>query len=66
LALAVLLHSSLPVLSNRLTEAARGSNDRTSWAYGSIEFSKDINPRPSPNASRRTLMKLAFLPYGLP
>ena len=51
LALAALLQSSLPVLSNRLTEAARGNNDRTSCPYGSMEFSKDINLRPSPNAT---------------
>ena len=44
LVLAALLHSSLPVLSNRLTEAARGNSERTSCAYGSMEFSKDISP----------------------
>ena len=62
--LAALLHSSLPVLSNRLTEAARGSSERTSCAYGSMEFSKDISAGPSPNGSRRALMQLAFLPVG--
>ena len=44
LALAALLHSSLPLLSNRLTEAARGNSERTSCAYGSMEFSKVIDP----------------------
>jgi hypothetical protein len=32
LALVALLQSSLPVLSNRFTEAARGNSERTSWA----------------------------------
>jgi hypothetical protein len=32
LARVVLLHSSLPALSNRFTEAARGKSERTSWA----------------------------------
>src|SRR5689334_7856671 len=55
-----LVHSSLPVLSNRLTDAARGRSERTSCAYGSMEFSKDIHPRRSPIRVPRTLMQLAF------
>ncbi len=32
LAETALLHRSLPPLSNRFTEAARGNSERTSWA----------------------------------
>src|SRR5688500_12541288 len=60
LVFATLDHKSLPVLSNRLTDAARGNSERTSCAYGSMEFSKDINKGPSLKPGRRTLMQLAF------
>jgi hypothetical protein len=59
---AALVYSSLPVLSKRFMAAVRGSSERTSCAYGSMEASKDINPELFPIQTLRTLIQLAFLP----
>src|SRR4051812_18765582 len=48
LVLATLDHSNLPAASNRQSAEARGNSERTSWAYGSMEVSKDINGGPWP------------------
>jgi hypothetical protein len=60
LVLATLDHNNLPAWSNRHNALARGSSERTSWAYGSMEVSKDINGGPSPNDITTALMQLAF------